>query len=132
MPQEDVFCCLLGDGTGAPFFLVRFVVLHGALYGLEVKAMVHEETLVLAGHDCHRQMLRYLFERHPFVLPSDLLPCRELLITPDEHQRCGVYRYEPVCDDSEYRGGKEKDDHPLEESENELEDEHEVWCKREL
>lgn len=70
-------------------FLLRVLVVLGSLlYGIEVKTVVYQESLVFRCHDSHGHAWRHLIERHPLVMPAGHLATCELLHGSYAHQRC--------------------------------------------
>lgn len=90
-------------------FLRLGIVLGSLLYGIEVKAMMKEESLVLACHDSHRQMGRDVVERLPSVVHHGHLSILYVLGRIHKHEGCEEHRHEPVENHGKNGGNKEQD-----------------------
>ena len=86
------------------------IVLCRTLDGIEVEAMVLQESSVLARHHRHWHMGRNLIERNPVMMQGNALAISHLLEATDKHEWRKVYRYEPICHYSK-NGGTEKQHH---------------------
>ena len=113
-PQEHVLGRLLADGAGTQLaFVVLTVALGSLLDGLEVEAMVGEETLVFAGDDSQWHVGSHLAQRHPVVTQFDFLALRNLLTKTDEHQWREPYGKETEGHNSKNGGAEKGYHHPF-------------------
>ena len=109
-PKEDIFGRLLRDGARPVHSATLHVVGGGFLYGIEIKAVVFQEACVLTGHYSHGHVAGNLLQRHPLMMPSGRLACRNLLEATYEHQGRGVNGNKPIGHNSK-DGGTEKEHH---------------------
>lgn len=92
LPQEHVAGRLLTDGAGAPLPLALLGLDLGLLDLLQIKALVLEEQVVLAGHDRLGQIVVDFLQRHPMMIDFGCFSIHNGLDTANQHQRCDIDR----------------------------------------
>ena len=109
-PEENVLGGLLTDGTGTMHLTATGIILGSTLNGIEVEAMMLEESGILARHHRHRHVRGYLIHRNPVMMQGNTFTISHLLKTADNHQRSNIYRNKTVGYYSK-NGGTEKQHH---------------------